>query len=221
MRINKIVSQSLQVIILVVGFLPLFFFDLCDIDYSQGRLNRDNLLIDSIKRDSLVKTDSVDLEVLFKKKTTVFNIDSFSKFYNRNKISDSFIDSFLCQDSIKRMASYGNHSALISRINSIYFYLINTVYLDWETTGPLEILAYLLIDLMIILSWIGVVLILVNSPRKFKYFRIMSLLCLLFCIITILTGIPFPGFLLLSILFLVSVIINHKIVKEQYVYKEE
>lgn len=210
MRKLKFKSQSLQVIILIVGFLPIFFFNPCGMEPNKEGIIRDHLVIDSIIKDSLVKSDSVNLEILFKSRTSAFNVDSFSKFYNNNKISNYSIDSFIHEDSIKRATRYDNSSGPFLETNSIYYYLFESFDYNFKNTDVFDLLLVILPDLIILLSWIGLFLVLGSNVLKFKYLRNISFVCSLSCLLILMLW-PMPGFILLFILYLATLIINQRI----------
>jgi hypothetical protein len=183
MNALKNLTRSLHLIVFFAGFLPFISIEFKGCESDRINQIRDDRICDSIKCDSLVKSDSAYLKIAYLKSTSVYKSDSFLKFYESKRLSKSKIDSIIHQDSLKRSVSRINKNERI--YFSAFDYLINIGRVDFKDlkkkiSGFVFVLS---IDLIVILSFVGSIFVFVNKNRKYKYLRNISLICLILCVI--------------------------------------
>lgn len=219
MRALNNLTRSLHVIAFFVGFLPFISFEFKGCESDKIHQIKDDRLCDSLKRDSLIKSDSANLRMVFKRIESTYELDSFLRFYKSKRLSKSKIDSIIHQDSLKRAVSKIN-----KKNERIYFsafdYLINIWRVDFkdlkkEIPGFLFMLS---IDLIALLSFVGSIFVFVSKNKRYKYLRNISLICLFLCVIDFLFWLTHLsefrleyGFWLILIIYFATVIIDQMI----------
>jgi hypothetical protein len=222
MKVLKTLSQSIHLVIIIVGLFPFFSIELNGCGPSEVQ-KHEQYRVDSLKLDSLVIADSVNLEIKYKKEMTSFNNDSFSIYYKHNKISQKILDNISHQDSANNIRNWTSQFKM-----SGYYFLVNTKIWDIEYKELKEELLgfifWISIDLLLIISLVGIFYVILKRPNKFKHLRDISFICLILYLIIFLIwllesdpcGLHIEyGFVLLGFLYLFTAIIDQLILKSE------
>jgi hypothetical protein len=220
LKVLKTISKSIHLVIIIVGLFPFFSIELNGCGPSEVQ-KHEQYRVDSLKLDSLVITDSVNLEIKYKKEMTSFNNDSFSIYYKHNKISQKILDKISHQDSANNIRNWTSRFKM-----SGYYFLVNTKIWDIEYKELKEeflgFIFWISIDLLLILSFVGIFYVILKRLKKFKHLRDISFICFFLYLIIFLIwflkselyGLQIEyGFVILGFLYLFTAIIDQIILK--------